>query len=240
MSASAKQQELDRGNQQPIKQEKSWWGWLWGIMGVKVAGPLDPAAKVLNVPLQSKKERICDIKTGNHHVVLLSSTGNVYVMAADAAGNRFGQLGLHRIDAALEEEQTGFELVQDVKDIKQIACGELHTVAMAADGSVYGFGHNAWGQLGIEDSARLVVDFPERIMKEIGEGNKAVAVSAGGSNTFVVADSCADGDEAADGKDSGRWEVWGVGIGQSGQLGHGLVFFSANFSGITSKQLLLR
>ena len=41
------------------------------------------------------------------------------------------------------------ELEMDVSEIKQIACGEAHTMILKTDGSLYSCGNNANGQLGL-------------------------------------------------------------------------------------------
>lgn len=41
-------------------------------------------------------------------------------------------------------------------DVDQVACGGAHTVALAADGSVFTFGMNQQGQLGHSEDDQLV------------------------------------------------------------------------------------
>ncbi|MBF9141600.1 RCC1 domain-containing protein [Hymenobacter properus] len=81
-----------------------------------------------------------------------------------------------------------------------LAAGGSHMVAVRADGSLWAWGNNANGQLGLGSAANQ--NTPQRV----GTGNSWVSVAAGGSYTLAI---------QADGS------LWAWGLNDSGQLGLG-------------------
>eukprot|EP01124_Arcella_intermedia_P021619 TRINITY_DN3061_c0_g1_i1.p1 TRINITY_DN3061_c0_g1~~TRINITY_DN3061_c0_g1_i1.p1 ORF type:complete len:302 (-),score=7.02 TRINITY_DN3061_c0_g1_i1:287-1093(-) len=68
--------------------------------------------------------------------------------------------------------------------IVRVACGNIHTLALASDGSVYGWGYNGYGQLGV-GSADTKEQGPvkvgvERICRICCGGNVSVALDVAG------------------------------------------------------------
>ena len=62
--------------------------------------------------------------------------------------NRFGGLGLGTEEDGIKEPQLNSTL--SGKQIIDIFCGYEHWIALSADGQCYSWGHNQFGQLGIE------------------------------------------------------------------------------------------
>lgn len=89
---------------------------------------------------------IVDIACGPYYMFILTSLGAVYARGF----NREGQIGLglkmiKRYGPLIED----FVLVQGIKDVVHISCGAYHTMFLTRDGSLFGHGHNAGGELGI-------------------------------------------------------------------------------------------
>ncbi|ORZ41730.1 regulator of chromosome condensation 1/beta-lactamase-inhibitor protein II [Catenaria anguillulae PL171] len=120
--------------------------------------------------------RFVDVAAGNNHALALSSEGKVY-----AWGNvEQGQCGFktHRPISALNPR--GLKFGRGVK-ITAIACGGDHSLAIDADGDVWAFGLNNFGQCGKHPS----------VLK------KAVAAAGGDHYSVVVLE---DGSVATFGK----------------------------------------
>ena len=83
-----------------------------------------------------------------------------------------------------------------------VSVGYYHSLALSADGSVWSWGHGAWGQLGHGDRQNQWQ--PKKL--EAFAGQRVVAVSVGDSHSLAL---------TADGA------VWSWGDGRYGQLGHG-------------------
>jgi alpha-tubulin suppressor-like RCC1 family protein/uncharacterized protein YjbI with pentapeptide repeats len=83
---------------------------------------------------------------GQHYTVLITTTGLIYV----AGRNLYGQLGVGDTD----NRTTAFTLMPLPvgKTPKMCACGFDHTIVLMTDGSLYGTGYNAQGQLGVGDT----------------------------------------------------------------------------------------
>ncbi|XP_054158466.1 RCC1 and BTB domain-containing protein 2-like [Oppia nitens] len=102
-----------------------------------------PTRVALNEPVR-------DISCGKCHSLALTTGGRVYVWGL----NDFGQLGRHRdVDVRAGKERAlsyrpelvaGFETTVFVKAV----CGPNHTMLLTADGQLYSFGLNDWGQIG--------------------------------------------------------------------------------------------
>lgn len=90
----------------------------------------------------------------------------------------------------------------------QASAGEQHTVALAADGTVWAWGDNSVGQLGDGSTTGSLVPAPVTGL----EGVRIVQVDAGYSHTMALSDD-------------GRVYVWGHGF--FGQLGDGQAASSA-------------
>nr|ABR17254.1 unknown [Picea sitchensis] len=86
--------------------------------------------------------------------------------------------------------------------IKQIACGDSHCLAVTINGEVQSWGRNQNGQLGVGDN--IDHSFPQRVKLPAEE--EVVQVSCGWRHTVAI---------------TGKSNVFSWGRGTSGQLGHG-------------------
>ncbi|XP_065334815.1 RCC1 and BTB domain-containing protein 1-like [Cloeon dipterum] len=92
-------------------------------------------------------------------VFAISDSGSVFAWGA----NGCGQLGLGtnrqtniptKITGKLEEQT-----------VVQVACGEIHTLALTSDGQVFAFGYNSYGQLGLGVEGNFLMSslFPRKV-----------------------------------------------------------------------------
>ncbi|MFA5794830.1 MAG: fibronectin type III domain-containing protein [Candidatus Brocadiia bacterium] len=82
----------------------------------------------------------------------------------------------------------------------QVAVGAEHTVALKTDGTLWAWGYNGWGQLG------LAVYDNKNTPNQIGSENDWAQIAAGGNHTLAI-------------KTNGT--LWAWGINNAGQLGLG-------------------
>ena len=97
-----------------------------------------------------KNLRICWVSAGDGHTVSVSKYGMVYSWGASACG----QLGLERIDN-MPRDVEGYpyqpfpmqiKLLSNIK-VKEISCGDAHSISLSVDGKLYSWGGAGCGQL---------------------------------------------------------------------------------------------
>ncbi len=143
-----------------------------------------------------------DIAAGNEHSLALKNDGTVWAWG----DNKFGRLGdgttnQHPMPVQVKGENgVGF-----LTDVEAVAAGKEQGFALRADGTVWAWGYNAYGQLG--DGTRTDRSTPVRVsgLEDI------VAISPGHGHCLAL---------KADGT------VWAWGVGFLGQLGDGTTALS--------------
>ena len=84
---------------------------------------------------------IRQIAVGSKHILARSDTGDVYAWGVGSAG----QLGLGK-RRSFHSPQLVWGLMR--KGVRQIACGDMHSLALTYNGVVYSWGSSKFGQLG--------------------------------------------------------------------------------------------
>ena len=131
------------------------------------------------------------VAAGGYHGMILTREGSVW----GTGWNVYGQLG---DDSSSYRARFCVVISSGVK-VVAVAAGELHSVLLKQDGSVWAAGRNQYGQLGDgSDTDR------KSFVKVMSRGAKAVA--AGGYHSMVL-------------KEDGS--VWATGWNEFGQLGDG-------------------
>ncbi len=159
-----------------------------------------------------------DISVGFSHTILLMQDGTIYTYGS----NTHGQLG----DGTTTSQDNPVQ-VKGVNgegfftDIVSVAAGENYSLAVKADGTVYAWGRNNYGQLG--DGTTTSSATPVRVKgvggEDVLEGVKAVYTS------HIVTTSVAL-------KEDGTVFTWGFN-GDSYALGNS--YFSGNFSSLPTQ-----
>lgn len=114
--------------------------WAWGMDSY---GQLGNNAEMAHqpTPVQVTGLPTCTaIAAGRFHSAVVSATGSMYAWGYDY----YGQLGN---DAANTNQPTP-ALVSGMTNAKAVACGGYHTLAVKADGSLWSWGYDGFGQLG--------------------------------------------------------------------------------------------
>lgn len=143
------------------------------------------------------------VATGANFTIALDSEGNVWSWGQ----NNKGQLGNGTLNDTVSKQPVLLENTDEdgnhlqLSNVKQIAAGEFHAVALTETGKVYMWGYNYYGQAGsetkrVEVYPQLISTPNDVVIKEIG---------AGADYTLMV---------TSDGK------VLGIGDSSDGQLGY--------------------
>ncbi|KAJ9585786.1 hypothetical protein L9F63_002423 [Diploptera punctata] len=141
---------------------------------------------------------VVQITCGYNHCLALTNNGELYAWGS----NSHGQLGL---GTKVEVEKKPV-LVRSLKGIPIafIACGANHSFAVSRSGAVFGWGKNAFGQLGLNDDVDKIFPCQLKTLRTI----KVKYVSCGEEFSVFLT------------KDGG---VFTCGAGMYGQLGHGSI-----------------
>ena len=138
--------------------------------------------------------RMCAL--GKDHSVLLAAEG----YALTCGSNKFGQLGT----GDQEDMRLNLTLVQGASDLKMVACGHYHCMALTGGGKVLAWGGGSWGKLGLSSDANV----------------KSPRVISSLQNSLVEFITCGANHSACI---TLTGDVWTWGKGLRGQLGHNSV-----------------
>eukprot|EP00899_Mesostigma_viride_P008862 jgi/Mesvir1/17978/Mv09324-RA.1 len=174
--------------------------WCWGQPLGAVTNP------ILRLPHRvNQLSNIVQIACGAFHNLVLRE------LEDDKGGRRhevlswglaeYGQLGLGP-GVNVNEPQLIPELID--KEIREIAAGGWHSLAMSASGQVYIWGRGEYGRLGLGDDQSRV--HPRLLQPLVDEGVVATQISGGGTHTAVL---------------SKNHELYLFGRGDFGRLGTG-------------------
>lgn len=130
-----------------------------------------------NLPVQSANSTSIDpmISIGKGFTVALSSDGTAWSWGK----NNVGQLGA---GISSNTAQTTPVQVSTEQTFSAVAAGESHVVALATDGSVWTWGENGVGQLGIESN----VDQTAPVKVKNLDNVKVIAVAAGSNTSYAL------------------------------------------------------
>ena len=107
-------------------------------------------------------KNVIDIAAGIHHTLVLKSDGTVWATGY----NNYGQLG----DGTTVNSNSFHKVKLNnngdyLENIVQITCEETTSHALAADGTVYSWGRNVEGQLGIDSYDNGAHTYPVKMKK---------------------------------------------------------------------------
>jgi alpha-tubulin suppressor-like RCC1 family protein len=165
--------------------------WTWGLGTV---GQLGPARLNTAIPSPTHaRGRWVAASAGSGHTLVLTDTGEVWAWG----GNDQGQLG----DGTTSDSMLPVQ-VSGLSGVTAIAAGSFHNLAYrASDGTLWGWGSNANGQLARDPPGSRI-----RIPVEISGLGPLKGIAAGGGHSLAL-------------KDDGTVVAWGT--NQLGQLGTG-------------------
>ncbi|RKH36926.1 RCC1 domain-containing protein, partial [Corallococcus llansteffanensis] len=174
--------------------------WTWGDNKNAQLGLGVPGASTLDVTTRWSPERVPSLTDavtaarGFQHALVLTGDRTVWAFGSNGSG----QLG---DDTAKPASDVPVKVV-GLTDVIQVAAGSEHSVALRADGTVWTWGRNSSGNLGLGTTD----SDPHARPTQVPGLTDVVDIAAGKDHTLALR---ADGTVVA----------WG--LGASGQLGHG-------------------
>ncbi len=181
--------------------------WCWGYNDDGQAGLGYRTYSVgITLPLQSGGSsftNVSQISAGQSHVCALKSDGTAWCWG----DNYYGKLGVNSLD---DDKYSPTQVYNTLgsgifSDVSKFSAGSAHTCAVKSDGTVWCWGGNSSGQLGINSTVSKSI--PTQVLDPGGTGvlTNVSQVSAGNSHTCAV-------------KTDGT--VWCWGYGGAGRLGN--------------------
>ena len=165
--------------------------WTWGINSSGQLGINDTTQRNTPATTFAGGTNWKQVACGYKHTAAIKTDGTLWTW-----GQNFGQLGINNATNPICTPVTTFA---GGTNWKQVACGSQCTVAIKTDGTLWIWGQNNTGQLGVNDTTQR---------------NTPVTTFTGGTNWKQV--SCGNNHVVAIKTDGTLW-TWG--LGSSGQLG---------------------
>ncbi|OMJ65951.1 hypothetical protein SteCoe_37385 [Stentor coeruleus] len=150
-----------------------------------------------------KNKQIVYVASGGQHSACIDTEGQLYVCGSYL----HGKLGIENLTTVSLVTFTLVKALQG-KKVKQVACGDYHTLCLLEDGSVYTWGGTLHKKLGHRSNA--------------SRGSNRPGVVSNLQNKRIIYVDCGDFHSVALGSD-GKLYTWGGGGASfnNGQCGHG-------------------
>jgi len=180
--------------------------YAWGNNNDCEVGPTDfndAEDLAVQIPLLvgELKPGAVEVVGGGYHSMALMSDGTVYAWG----DNTEGQLGVHsKDDSCIPLQVHGPDDVGYLTGITKLAAGHLHSLAVKEDGSLWAWGRNYYGQLGIHSNNDHTIPYQVHGVDNVGYLTDVVDVAAGHNHSLAL-------------KSDGTVYAWGY--GGHGQLG---------------------
>lgn len=131
-----------------VRSDGTLWG--WGINGVGQLGNGSTANSATPVQIASGMNKVwSDVKAGSAHAMALATDGSVWTWGS----NTYGQLG----DGTKSERHAPVQAAAGLgKKWSKIGVGYDHSLALASDGTLWAWGNNELGQLGLGGWRRVL------------------------------------------------------------------------------------
>ena len=116
--------------------------WAWGGNNYGQVGDGTDSSRYAPVQVGSARDWAA-VSAGGYHTVALKKDGSIWAWG----GNNYGQLGLGNSGDGTDRH--GPTSVGSANDWVAVSAGDHHTIALKADGSLWAWGDNYSGQLGL-------------------------------------------------------------------------------------------
>jgi len=154
-----------------IKADGSLWAWGGNKSGQLGVGDTAERETPVRVGDASNWK---SVSAGGGHSLAIRADGSLWAWGK----NTYGQLGVRVGDTI--DKNTPTRVGAD-SDWKAVSAGGDHSLAIKSDGSLWGWGHSEYGQIG--NGSYM---FAWTIPKRVGTGNNWKAVSAGRVHSFAI------------------------------------------------------
>lgn len=193
--------------------------------------------RIMNPKGLESREKISQISSGLEHVLLLTNTGRLFSAASGSEDfPSRGQLGVPGLTWTTRPPGA-FDQCHEIStlkgfEMKKIASGDHHSLALDKEGRVFSFGDNSSGQLGFDFSSEApYIDTPSllpisKLYQGTSQAPKVTSIAAGGLNSFFTIDATrvmGPGEDPSEVRTLGRItaDTWSCGQGIKGALGNG-------------------
>jgi len=163
---------VSAGNVHTLALKKDGTLWAWGSNSNGRLGDGTTTQRTLPVRIGMTEVNWAAVSVGFHHTLALKKDGSLWAWG----GNDSGRLG----DGSTTQRTSPVRIGLTATDWAAVSAGGHHTVALKKDGSLWAWGRNGSGQLGLGDTANRTA--PVRV----GLANDWAAISAGGSHTMAL------------------------------------------------------
>jgi alpha-tubulin suppressor-like RCC1 family protein len=153
--------------------------WLWGSNAYGQLGDNSITHRSSPVQTISGGSNWKQVSGGFRHTVAIKTDGTLWLWGR----NNFGQLG----DNTATNRSSPVQTVAGGTNWKQVSNDVVHTAAIKTDGTLWSWGFNTSGQLGINDSTNR-----SSPVQTISGGTNWKQVSAGGYHTACIRDDSDD------------------------------------------------
>jgi regulator of chromosome condensation len=161
--------------------------YAWGLNNYGQLGTGDLENGYLPIKVESLSELITnddnkniEIANGQHHTLFLDTKGKVYALGRA----EYGRLGTG--NDAKETTKPVQVASLDNEVISTIACGEVVSFAVSAQGDLYSFGMGSCLQLGTGDDEDVYVPTKVQGKNLQSDSHRALSVSAGGQHAVIL------------------------------------------------------
>jgi hypothetical protein len=103
---------------------------------------------------------VSQVSCGNSHTLIILSQ---YDTIVSFGNNIYGQLGNSGSNDVFPDNVVYDSHGRKMANVKQIACGNEHSVALLQNGDIYSWGSNDNGQLGIDKGEKSFYNYPQKI-----------------------------------------------------------------------------
>jgi alpha-tubulin suppressor-like RCC1 family protein len=172
---------------------------VWGFSGNNEISPLTGYVRnplLVRFADNSVLSDIVAVSQGQSHTIALSSDGTVWAWGL----NQYGQLGDGTTMGRPYPAQVRLANGSALTNIVAIAAGDLHTLALRSDGTVWSWGYNWFGQVGDGTNLNVRINPIQVALAQGGMLSNVVAVAAGESHSVAL-------------RGDGTVWVWGRGNG---------------------------
>jgi alpha-tubulin suppressor-like RCC1 family protein len=183
-----------------LKSNGSLWAMGWNAYGQLGDGTTDNGNYETNRPEQIVVSNVTAIAAGLNHTLFLKSNGSLWAMGE----NSYGQLGDGATDNGNYETNRPEQIV--ASNATAIASGYRHSLFLKSDGSLWGMGDNAYGQLG--NGTYSNTNLPVQIV-----ASNVTAIAAGDQHSLFL---------------MSNGSLWAMGNNNVGQLGDPTVGTTTN------------
>lgn len=183
--------------------------WWWGYLGV-MSDSNSVSATYYAEPVKVM-DNVAAVSCGGSHTAALKTDGSLWMSGGN---NGWGQLG----DSSSTEGRLPADPIKVMDGVASVSCGGSHTAAIKTDGSLWVWGDNSFGELGLstvnaslpfqmKDGKGGVLNKSHPIQTVPAKLMDGVATVSGGSGFTMIVKT--DG------------SIWACGSNEVGQLGNG-------------------